>query len=140
MLPSADNRNIANVFFKARYIESWGRGTNKIIDACIEAGLPEPLIQEEQGGVSIIFLKEKPLKSYGLEDRQMKALQFIRTNERITNQQYQDLFNISKRTASNDLQLLLEKGLILKVGSTGKGTHYILKEENKGAKGQLKGQ
>lgn len=47
------NRNIANVFFKAGYIESWGRGTNKIIDACLEAGLPEPLIKEEQGGVSI---------------------------------------------------------------------------------------
>jgi ATP-dependent DNA helicase RecG len=120
------NRNIANVFFKAGYIESWGRGTNKIIDACIEAGLPEPLIREEQGGVSIVFLKEAPLKRYGLGDRQIKALTFLKTNERITNQQYQHLFNVSKRTASNDLQLLLEKNLVSKVGSTGKGTHYIL--------------
>ena len=67
------NRNIANVFFKAGFIESWGRGTNKIIDACIEVRLPEPLIEEEQGGFSITFLKdiyaEKLLKGYSLEDR-----------------------------------------------------------------------
>ena len=138
------NRNIANVFFKAGYIESWGRGTNKIIDSCIEAGLPEPLIEEEQGGFSITFLKdiytEKLLKGYGLEDRHIKALLFLKANERITNKQYQDLFNVSKRTVSYDLQLLLEKNLILKIGSTGKGTYYILQRGNKGAIGATKGQ
>jgi ATP-dependent DNA helicase RecG len=138
------NRNIANVFFKAGYIESWGRGTNKIIDSCIEAGLPEPLIEEEQGGFSITFLKdiytEKLLKGYGLEVRHIKALLFIKANERITNKQYQDLFNVSKRTVSYDLQLLLEKNLILKIGSTGKGTYYILQRGNKGAIGATKGQ
>lgn len=131
------NRNIANVFFKAGYIESWGRGTNKIIDTCIEAGLPEPLIEEEQGGFGITFLKdiytEEFLKGYGLEDRHIKALLFLKDNERITNKQYQDLFNVSKRTASYDLRLLLENNLLLKIGSTGRGTYYILQRGNKGA-------
>ncbi len=52
------NNNIANVFFKAGYIEAWGRGTNKIINACLDAGLPEPLICEEYGGVGVTFLKD----------------------------------------------------------------------------------
>ena len=132
------NRNIANVFFRAGYIESWGRGTNKIIDACIDAGLPEPMIREEQGGVSIIIMKdiytEELLKRYSLEERQVKALLFIKTNGRITNQKYQDLFNVSKRMASYDLELLMEKDLILKVGSTGKGTYYVLQQ--RATKGQ----
>lgn len=73
----------------------------------------------------------------GLEDRLIKALQFIKNNESITNKKYQDLFNVSKRTASYDLQLLLEKDLIAKIGSTGKGTRYVLQMGNKGAtKGQ----
>jgi ATP-dependent DNA helicase RecG len=50
------NPLIADVCFKAGYIDSWGRGTIKIIEACEEAGLPEPILQEEQGGfVSKVF-------------------------------------------------------------------------------------
>jgi len=131
------NANIAGVFFKAGYIESWGRGTNNIITACTEAGLPEPVIEEDQGGIRITFLKdilnEEELKECGLGIRQIGALIYIKRNERITNAMYQKLFRVSKRTASNDLQLLIEKGLIDKIGTTGKGTFYVLQRGNKGA-------
>jgi ATP-dependent DNA helicase RecG len=132
------NRNIANAFFKAGYIESWGRGINKIIDACKEAGLPEPIIEEDQGGVSVIFLKdiytEEILKTYNLESRHIKALLFIKENGRINNKQYQALFEISKRMVSYDLQMLVDRNFITKIGSTGKGTYYILQRGNKGVK------
>jgi ATP-dependent DNA helicase RecG len=131
------NANIAGVFFKAGYIESWGRGVNNIISACTEAGLPEPVIEEDQGGIRVTFLKEvfnvEELKEYGLEKRQIEALIFIKRNGRITNAIYQEQFQVSKRTASNDLQLLIEKGLINKIGTTGKGTFYVLQRGNNGA-------
>ncbi|MEO2070334.1 MAG: ATP-binding protein [Zunongwangia sp.] len=118
------NRNIANAFFKAGYIESWGRGINKIIVACKEAGLPEPIIEEDQGGVSVIFLKdiytEEILKTYNLESRHIKGLLFIKENGRINNKQYQELFEISKRMVSCDLQMLVDRNFITKIGSTGK--------------------
>lgn len=44
------NPLIADVCFKGGYIDSWGRGTIKIIESCKEAGLPEPVLKEEQGG------------------------------------------------------------------------------------------
>ena len=44
------NPLIADVCFKAGYIDSWGRGTIKIIEACKEAGLPDPVLKEQQGG------------------------------------------------------------------------------------------
>ncbi len=47
-------------------------------------------------------------------------------------QSYQEVFNVSKRTATNDLQSLTQKELIEKIGTTGKGTSYILR----GSKGQ----
>jgi ATP-dependent DNA helicase RecG len=125
------NRNIANVFFKAGYIESWGRGTNKIIDACREAGLPEPVIEEEQGGFGITFLKdiytEEYLTSLGLEEHLIKTLLFIKKNGSITNAQYQSLFNVSKRKSTNDLQYLVNENLVEKVGTRGRGTYYRLK-------------
>lgn len=58
---------------------------------------------------------------------------FIKENKRITNSLYQVLFKVSKCTATYDLQFLVEQKLISKVGSTGKGTNYILQRGNKGA-------
>lgn len=52
--PSAPrNPNIANVFFKAGYVESWGRGYKNITDICQfrNAKLPEP--QENSGGLMV---------------------------------------------------------------------------------------
>jgi ATP-dependent DNA helicase RecG len=37
------NKIIADIFFKAGYIEAWGRGINKIISGFEEASLPQPL-------------------------------------------------------------------------------------------------
>lgn len=49
------------------------------------------------------------------------------TVERITNTQYQQLFRVSKRTASLDLSHLQEQGLVEQVGTRGKGTYYRLR-------------
>ena len=106
--------------------------------------MPEPVIEEDQGGIRVTFLKdiynEEQLKEYGLEKRQIAALLYMKENGRITNARYQELFEVSKRTATNDLQLLIEKGLINKIGTTGKGTFYVLQRGNKGATKPTKGQ
>lgn len=61
------NPLLADVCFKAGYIDSWGRGTIKIIEACRGFGLPEPVLKEEQGGfLSKIFKDtEKVRRKYG---------------------------------------------------------------------------
>lgn len=127
------NRNIAGVFFKAGYVEAWGRGTNDIMAACRAAGLPEPIIEEKQGGLSIVFLKdiytEAYLKGIGLEEPFIKVLLFIKDNGSITNSEYQQLFGFSKRKSTNDLQHLVNERFIEKVGTRGRGTFYRLKLE-----------
>jgi len=131
------NKNIADIFFKAGYIEAWGRGTNKIMEAFKVAGLPEPDFVEHAGGIQTIFMKdifsEEYLSGFGLDDRHIKALLFIKQHGKITNTKYQTLLSVSKRTATYDLQSLIEKGLLAKIGTTGKGTSYILQRGNKGA-------
>jgi ATP-dependent DNA helicase RecG len=44
------NPLIADVCFKAGYIDSWGRGIQKITDACLAAGLPRPKFEEAFDG------------------------------------------------------------------------------------------
>lgn len=125
------NRNIAEIFFKAGYIESWGRGITKILEACSAAGLPEPDIKETQGGIQITFLKDiytnEYLTNLGLEEHFVATLLFIKTNGSITNSQYQQIFNVSKRKSTNDLQYLTNENFIEKIGTRGRGTFYRLK-------------
>lgn len=59
-------------------MESWRRGIDIIMNACKEYDLPEPVVTEEQGGISVTFLKDvytlKCLKSVHLSYRQTKAI------------------------------------------------------------------
>ena len=122
---------IAEVFQKAGFIETWGRGTNKIIQSCKDAGLPEPDFKAENGVFILTIYKDKwnedNLKQTGLHPRQIKAILYIQREGRITNSVYQKLNKIQKRQASDDLEELFSKGYIEKIGTTGKGTYYKLK-------------
>ncbi|WP_418322601.1 ATP-binding protein [Segatella hominis] len=48
------NHNIANVFYKAGFVESWGRGFKKIAEEFERASLPLPTIEENGGGVMAV--------------------------------------------------------------------------------------
>lgn len=49
------NPNIANTFFRAGLIETWGRGIFKIIDACVKDRLKKPIFRTDFGGLFIEF-------------------------------------------------------------------------------------
>ena len=51
------NPKIAKACFMAGYIDTWGRGIQKIINSCKDAGLPEPEIKEMNGGLEICINK-----------------------------------------------------------------------------------
>jgi len=125
------NALLAEVFYYAGFIELWGHGTIKIVEDCLEQGLPEPDFQEENGVMTVVFYKnifnEVYLRKKGLNERQMKAVIFVKENGKITNSEYQILCKLKKRQATDDLKDLENKNIFIRIGSTGKGTHYILK-------------
>ena len=49
------NPLLADTFFRAGYIEAWGRGIEKMLRACREYGVPEPLLQADASGVQVTF-------------------------------------------------------------------------------------
>jgi ATP-dependent DNA helicase RecG len=125
------NPDIANTLFRSGYIESWGRGTIKMIRECKQAGIPEPIFKYDSSDISIEFRKdiynEKHLKTLNLSDRQVKAILFVKDKGKITNSDYQTLNDVSKATATRDLTELTETHKILKrTGDIGVGTNYIL--------------
>ena len=54
------NKNIADAFFKAGFIEAWGRGMKIIQDSFAAANLPMPTIENRDGGV-LVTIKRNPL-------------------------------------------------------------------------------
>jgi ATP-dependent DNA helicase RecG len=124
------NTLLAKIFYYAGFIESWGHGTIKIVENCIEQGLPEPDFKEENGVMAVIFYKDKwneeNLKKLGLNERQIKAVTYIKENEKITNKEYQEINNCSRNTATNDLRDLIKKHVLKESGKKGAGSYYII--------------
>ena len=123
------NPDIANAFFRTGYVESWGRGTIKIIEQCEEHGLQKPEFENNGKDFWVIFKKnifnETFLNQLGLNKRQIKAVLYAKENNRLSNKEYQSINNVSKRTATNELTELVEKFKILnKIGTSGAGIYY----------------
>jgi len=49
------NPKLAYAFYRSGYIETWGRGIERITTACKEAGKPEPLFEASPGEISVTF-------------------------------------------------------------------------------------
>lgn len=126
------NPILASAFFKGGLIEAWGRGTIKIFNECKKAGLPEPIIEYASGGISVTILKTKELNiteaaSDNLNERQLKAIEFLKTNGKITNNDYKNLTHISREMATIDLRKLVQLGILVSSGAKGAGAYYVLK-------------
>lgn len=133
----ARNYRICEALFLARYIEKYGTGTLMMIRESLAHALPEPEFVQRGGEFTSTvwrdWLTDKVLAGYKLNERQMKTINYLKKNGKITNSQYQEEFSVAKRTASRDLDEMITKGIIDKVGTTGKGVYYRL------TKGAIKG-
>lgn len=126
------NPDIANAFFRAGYVESWGRGTIKIIEQCKEYNLPKPDFQNEGKNFWVIFKKDiynnESLQKLNLNERQIKAVLFVKEKGEISNKDYQEICNVSKGTATKELRELIDEFNILeRKGNVGAGTIYVIK-------------
>ncbi len=124
------NPIIADVSFKGGYIDAWGRGTIKILDTCKEAELPEPEMQEQDGGFIITLFKNNltldHLTKLGLNNRQVKAVIFVKEKRKISNKEYQEIFSVARITATRDLNELVDKGVLKSSDKKGAGSYYEL--------------
>jgi ATP-dependent DNA helicase RecG len=124
------NPLIGKCFFLIKFIEQWGTGTNRMIESCLKHSLPEPEFELVAGNLVVTFWKdiytEDYLKKMGLNEREIKAVMFVKKEEKITNKIYQELFGVSRQTATRELSNITQKGIFRQVGVRGKGTFYTL--------------
>lgn len=126
------NRKIAEAFFYAGLIERWGSGTTRMAEELGAAGMPLPTFTSEPGRFRLIFyregLTEDRLKNMGLSERQISVIMYTKEHETISNTEYQTIAQVSKRTASRELNELKVKNILAAEGVGGRGTIYKLKK------------
>lgn len=129
------NPLISEPLFLAHYIEKSGTGTLDMIDLCRKAELPEPEFRQDGGQFVTTLWRDWPtttvMDDLGLNDRQKAAVVFLKTKGRITNKEYQELTGTTNRTALRDFAELKAKGVLKRVGKTGRSTYYVLKRETR---------
>jgi ATP-dependent DNA helicase RecG len=114
------NPILAEACFRGGYIDSWGSGIMKIIDSCKIAELPAPIMEENDGGFIVRLFKdrfaEEELRHLGLNERQIKAVLYVKDKGKITNKEYKEINQISDRTASRELEGLTKLFVFQKIG------------------------
>nr|MBC8359864.1 putative DNA binding domain-containing protein [Candidatus Desulfatibia profunda] len=124
------NKGIGAVLYDMGLIEQWGSGISKMQNLCSSAGIPVPHFEEYQSGFLVEFRKniytEEYLRKLGLNERQIKAVAFLKEKGEISNKDYRKLSGLSDEGARKDLNELIEKNIVESRGK-GRSIHYILK-------------
>lgn len=89
----------------------------------------ENSLRFESSDISVVFRKdiynEKYLFELGLNNRQVKAVLFVKNRGKITSSDYQEINKTSGRTASRDLEHLVTVSIFKRIGIK-KGSYYEL--------------
>ncbi len=126
------NPRIVSGLYQWGYIEELGLGVDLMIDEMVRAGHSPPKFKDSPYSFTVTLYNARrrepqPRWTRTMNERQAKALAYVRERGSITNREYRQLCpGLSSETLRLDLVDLVEKGLLLKIGAK-KGTYYILK-------------
>ena len=114
------NPDIANTFFRAGFIESWGRGIEKICRLCKEYGISEPEYTVHPNDIMMMF--KANMIAVAQRDNTVNAiLALIKQNPSITYEALSEKTGKSRRTISRIITELKTTGTLARVGSDKSG-------------------
>ena len=148
------NPDIANAFFWAGEIESWGRGIQRILDACRREGVPEPHLRVDPGGLWVEFefsdeylrslepdsgkttpkttLKTTPKTTPKTTSKtaQEKILALLRENPRMTRKALAACVGVTLDGIRYHIRKMKKAGLIRRVGSAREGYWEVVNNDS----------
>lgn len=102
------NLNIANVLFKTKYLDSWGSGVQRMVDACKNNGQREPEYQLRPGSVVVVFYRNHDTQNdtQGMTVRQTQILKYVLGNNALSTAELARLLGVSVITIKRELKTL----------------------------------
>jgi len=132
------NPLLAEVCYKAGYIDSWGRGVEKISDACKDAHLPPPKFIERSGGI-LVELTSNPTSNTQLTtqilpgnypDTAQKILHVLANYPAASRLRIaEELGDITENGVKYQLAKMKREGIIRRIGPDRGGHWEIMKNE-----------
>ena len=130
------NPRLVNGLYQWGYIEELGLGVDRMIEDMVKAGHPPPVFEAKTHRFTVTLYNTRDqaralqMGQSGegtMNERQMKALEYIQRNGSITNSDYRLLCpHVGPETLRLDLADLVTRGMLLKIGDK-RGTRYIMK-------------
>ena len=137
-LSNPRNHLIANVFYRAGFIESWGRGISKVCKAFSNANLSEPSFENFWNGTLVQMPRKQvdqvndQVKSPQLTDNERKVFSLLKERDQVNDQvntgYIAQQLNLSYSTVKRVLRTLKQRDMIYRVGSDKSGYWRIKKE------------
>jgi len=137
------NPLIANTFFRAGYIESWGRGISTVLDICLENAYPTPQFVIRGEDMSVIFpvdpsfigadstdtpqnlpakLPSKQTKQKALRELVLAAMG---KDPKVSQQAIAEHLNVGRSTVQRIVKSLMDEGLLFREGGKYNGKWII---------------
>ena len=110
------NRVIGRVFQELGLVEQWGSGIQRMTAACADAGLSAPVLEEVGTHFRVVISTVRQQKPH-MDDRDSRIIEALRANETLSTAQIAEVIGISTRGTRTRLQSLIERGLVIEIGS-----------------------
>jgi ATP-dependent DNA helicase RecG len=126
------NPRLVSGLFQWGYIEELGLGIDRRIEEMTQAGHAPPRFKAQPQSFTVTLTNKQerraaPVWEKTMNERQARALTYLRERGQITNREYQQLCQgVSSETLRLDLVDLVDRGVLMRIGAK-KGTYYILK-------------
>ena len=136
------NPDIANVFYRAGYIEHWGRGIEKIFDECKALGAEQPYYELLGHGLRVFFkalesaLIDRPkapkhrntTKHGALDDAMvLRIIEILKEKPGVSQEALGERLGVTRRIIQKHINVLKETGRIERVGGKRYG-HWEIRE------------
>lgn len=125
------NPNLANIFYRLKYVESFGTGIGRIIESYKEYD-KEPLILNSENVFKVTlynvnYIKDKNIKILPTNlTQEEQIVEYLKRNNKINRIIVESLLEISKTRANDILNNMINNNILVQTG-TGKNTYYVLK-------------
>lgn len=138
------NPDIANTFFRAGYIESWGRGVQKICEACKALGTSAPEYEVLDRDITLKLIAFKPAKEIAVNNQSSgtnvsenvpdvpknvpvteAVLAMIKEDSSLTTPKMAEIIGVSRKTIQRAINELKATGTICREGSNRNGRWIV---------------
>ena len=124
------NPNLANIFYRLRYVENFGTGIGRILESYQEYE-KKPLILDSDNAFKVTLFNVNYIDEYvkvlpSNLTQEEQIIKYLEKNNKINRLTVETLLEVSKTRANDILNKMINDNILIQAGS-GKNIYYMLK-------------